>query len=58
MGPWNVYIPASASYSVCSVILRTAQEPLKLANAVRARVNAIDRDIAVSEVLSLNQIVI
>ena len=57
VGRWNVYIPASASYSVSGVILRTVQDPLKLANAVRARMNAIDRDIAVSGVFSLNQIV-
>ena len=56
-GRWNIYIPASANYSVSSIILRTAQDPVSLAKAVRARIHSIDPDIAVSEILSLNQIV-
>jgi predicted permease len=56
-GRWNIYIPASADYSVSSIILRTAQDPATLRNAVRARIGSIDRDIAVSEILSLSQIV-
>jgi len=56
-GRWNIYIPASADYSVSNIILRTAQDPATLANAVRARISSIDRDIAVSEILSLSQIV-
>jgi putative ABC transport system permease protein len=56
-GRWNIYIPASADYSVSSIILRTAQDPVSLAKAIRARIHAIDPDIAVSEILSLNQIV-
>jgi putative ABC transport system permease protein len=56
-GRWNIYIPASANYSVNSIILRAAQDPATLRNAVRARIGSIDRDIAVSEILSLSQIV-
>ena len=56
VGRWNIYIPASERYPVSNIILRTAQDPATLANAVRARISSIDRDIAVSEILSLSQI--
>jgi putative ABC transport system permease protein len=56
-GRWSIYIPASAEYSVSSIILRSAQDPGTLANTVCARISSIDRDIAVSEILSLSQIV-
>ena len=39
------------------MILRTASDPLRLAQAARARIVGIDRDIAVSEVYSLVQVV-
>jgi putative ABC transport system permease protein len=56
-GRWSIYIPASAEYSVSSILVGSAQDPVTLANTVRARISSIDRDIAVSEILSLNQIV-
>ncbi len=54
---WNIYIPSSLNYHPSTVILRTAQDPLALAQVVRSRIVAIDRDIAVSELYSLEQIV-
>ena len=54
---WNTYIPASPNYAPSTVILRTAQDPLRLAQAVRSRIIAIDRDVAVSEMYSVEQIV-
>ena len=53
---WNIYIPASPGYPPSTVILRTASDPLRLAQAARARIVGIDHDIAVSEVYSLVQV--
>src|SRR5580693_1709367 len=54
---WNIYIPASAKYPPSTVILRTAGDPLTLSKVVRSGIAAIDRDVAVSDVFSLEQIV-
>lgn len=54
---WNIYIPTSPNYPPSTVLLRTAQDPLALAKTVRSRVIAIDHDIAVSEIYSLEQVV-
>jgi putative ABC transport system permease protein len=56
-GRWNIYIPSSASHSPNTVILRTGQDPLALSKTTRSRIVAIDHDVAVSDILSLEQIV-
>jgi putative ABC transport system permease protein len=54
----SVYLPHGeiANPSV-SLILRTEGDPLRLAAAVRRRLAEVDRDLAVSEVLTLEQVV-
>jgi putative ABC transport system permease protein len=54
---WNVYIPFGTDYSPRAVILRTSQDPMSLAQAVRGRIVALDHDIAVSRIRSLEQVI-
>ncbi|HEV2689877.1 MAG TPA: ABC transporter permease [Bryobacteraceae bacterium] len=54
---WNIYVPFSPFFTAQSVMIRTRQDPMRLAEAVRKRIVGIDRDIAVSQVFSLEQIV-
>ncbi|MGH9762440.1 MAG: FtsX-like permease family protein, partial [Blastocatellia bacterium] len=55
---WNVYIPFSAKYTADqSLIARFSEGPLSGAAAVRFRVQGINRDIAVSQVLTMKQII-
>ena len=54
---WNVYIPFDAQHLPRSVILRTSQDPMSLAQAVRGRIVALDRNIAVSQIHSLEQVI-
>ncbi len=54
---WNVYIPFGTHYSPRAVILRTNQDPMSLAQSVRGRIVALDHNIAVSQIHSLEQVV-
>jgi putative ABC transport system permease protein len=54
---WNVYIPFSANFTPQAVMLRTSQDPLPLGQAARARIVALDHNIAVSQIRSLEQVV-
>ncbi|MGH9777795.1 MAG: ABC transporter permease [Candidatus Acidiferrales bacterium] len=55
---WSVYIPYSALVSPGAVLVaRTGPDPQRLAQAVRRRIVDYDRDIAVSRILSLEQVV-
>ncbi len=53
----NVYLPESPQFSIDSLLIRTTEDPLRLAGAVRDRIVGIDRDIIVSRVFTLEQIV-
>jgi len=56
-GRWNTYIPYSALVSPGPVLLaRTEQDPQRLAQAVRRRIVDFDRDIAVSRIISMEQV--
>jgi len=54
---WNVYIPFGTHYFPRVVILRTSQDPMPLAQAVRGRIVALDHNIAVSQIHSLEQVI-
>jgi len=54
---WNVYIPFDAQHVPRAVILRTSQDPISLAQAIRARIVGLDRNIAVSQIHSLEQVI-
>ncbi len=54
----SVYLPhGEIAMPSVSLILRTEGDPLRLAAAVRRRLADVDRDLAVSEVLTLEQVV-
>jgi predicted permease len=57
-GPDNssVYLPYSHDVTPNSLLVRTAGDPLQLAQAIRARITGVDRNIAVSRVRTLDQI--
>jgi putative ABC transport system permease protein len=57
-GRWDVYIPFAEGFSPSlAVAVRTSGDPLRQAAGVRARIVAVDRDVAVSQVRSLVQVV-
>ncbi len=51
-----VYLPYSAEVTPRAFVVRTAFQPLKLAKAIRTRIAAVDSSIAVSRVLTLEEI--
>ena len=53
----NVYLPFSPEFSLGSLLIRTSSDPLKLVKTIRDRIVGTDRDIDVSHVFSLEQIV-
>jgi putative ABC transport system permease protein len=53
----NVYLPYSANFSPDSLLVRTTDDPLQLVKPIRDRIVGLDRDIAVSKIFSLEQIV-
>jgi len=53
----SVYLPYSKNVTPNSILVCTSADPLQMAGAIRARVAGADRDIAVTRVLSLRQIV-
>jgi putative ABC transport system permease protein len=53
----NVYLPFSPEFSLNSLLIRTSADPLKLVKTIRDRIVGTDRDIDVSHVFSLEQIV-
>ncbi len=53
----NVYLPYSKNVTPGSLVVRTSVDPLQLAAAIKARIVAVDQDIAISHLLSLNQII-
>jgi len=57
-GPDNssVYLPYSHDVTPNSLLVRTAGDPLQLVQAIRARITGVDRNIAVSQVRTLDQI--
>ncbi len=53
----TVYLPYSRDFMPNSILIRASGDPLRLADAVKGRITKIDKGIAVSGVLSLEQIV-
>ncbi|HYP14413.1 MAG TPA: ABC transporter permease [Bryobacteraceae bacterium] len=53
----SVYIPLSNSNSPDSLLVRSVGNPRQFAESVRSRINAIDRHIVVSRVLTMPQII-
>jgi len=53
----NVYLPFSPDYSPSSLLVRTSSDPLQIVKAMRDRILAVDHDITVNHVFSLEQIV-
>src|SRR5262249_29557965 len=57
-GRWDTYIPLADGFSPSlAVAVRTSGDPSLQAGAVRARIVAVDHDIAVSQMRSLEQVV-
>ncbi|HLJ44756.1 MAG TPA: ABC transporter permease [Bryobacteraceae bacterium] len=52
----TVYLPYSKDFTPNAILIRGSGEPLRMADAVKARIAGIDKGIAVSGVLSLEQI--
>jgi putative ABC transport system permease protein len=52
----SVYLPYSPDVTPHSLIVRTSGDPRQLVKAIRGRIAAADRDIAVSRVFTLEQI--
>jgi len=57
-GPDNssVYLPYNPDVTPNTLLVRTAGDPLQLAQAIRSRIAGVDRNIAVSQVFTLDQI--
>jgi putative ABC transport system permease protein len=53
----SVYLPYNPEISPNALLVRTAGDPLQLQQALRARIIALDSDIVVSRVFSLEQII-
>jgi putative ABC transport system permease protein len=54
---FNIYVPFSRFFTAKSVLIRTGQDPTRLAQAARKTIQGIDRDVAVNQLFSLEQIV-
>jgi putative ABC transport system permease protein len=53
----NVYLPYSADITPRCLLVRTTGVPLKLTKAIQSRSTGVDRDIAFSQVFTLEQII-
>jgi len=53
----NVYLTYSADLTPGNLLVRTAGDPRKLAQAIRSRIGGVDKDIAMTQVLTLDQII-
>ncbi|HEY2459556.1 MAG TPA: ABC transporter permease [Candidatus Acidoferrum sp.] len=53
----NVYLPYQKDVTPSSLLIRTARDPMQLAQTVKSRISGFDRDIAVGPALTLDQII-
>lgn len=56
-GRWAVYVPWQSRYSPDDLLVRGSTKPAPLAQVVKARITGVDRNIVVSRVLTLEQVV-
>ena len=56
-GRKNIYIPWHKGYTPSYLMVRTASDPQQIAHAVAGRITGVDRNIVVSRILTLEQIV-
>lgn len=53
----SVYLPYSADITPNTLLVRTAGDPEQLSNAIQGRIAVVDRDIAPSQIFTLDQII-